>query len=152
MPGERDLDRALDARGRCEAQSMAGTMAVNGFLPAQVLCSPARRCIETWRTVEETSGFRVPVRYCVELYAKGHDAYVDLIAAAAGPSVLLVGHNPMMDDTARALVYRNGGAFDGPLASGFPAGALAIIDLPDQLSSAPAGKGRLSGFLTPGDC
>ena len=152
LPGERDLDRALDGDGRQEAEKIAGIMVVNGFIPAQVLCSPARRCVETWEIVEKRFALRIPVRFSVELYAKDHEDYVDLIASAAGPSVMVIGHNPMMDDTARALVCRSGATFDGPLAGGYPTGGLAIVDLPGPMASAASGMGRLVAFLAPGDC
>ncbi len=151
VPGERDFDRALDARGRAEAERVASAMALNGFRPAQVLCSPAVRCVETWRIVAEKLDRSPELHLRVELYARGHEAYIDLIAATAGTAVLVVGHNPMIDEAARSLASRDGKALDGPLASGFPTGGLAVIDLPGELASAGAGDGHLAAFLAPND-
>lgn len=149
MPGQRDFDRALDLRGQTEAAGIAAIMAVNGFVPAIVLCSQAVRCVETLKAVETQIDHALSVRYCLDLYAGSHEDYVDLIASADGAnSVLVIGHNPMMEDTAHALCCRA----NARLSRGFPTGGLAVIDLPGSLKCARAGNGIVTGFLTPQDC
>lgn len=151
-PGERDFDRRLDLRGRSEADGIGAIMAVNGFLPALVLCSDAARCVETLRALEVHLNQPREVQYCTELYVGGHDSYIDLIARADGTeSILVIGHNPMMEDTAHALVCRRDAVSSEALAAGFPTGGLAIIDLPGPLRNAREGTGELRELLGPHD-
>lgn len=152
MPGERDFDRRLDERGRDEAKRMSLTMAVNGYIPERVLCSNAVRCVETWEIVERHLRSGIEAVLSEKLYAHDHDAYVDLIAAQKGcRSLLLIGHNPTMEDTAHSLVCKRVQTSGGPLANGFPTGGLAIVDLPGPLALASTGTGELAAFLVPRD-
>jgi phosphohistidine phosphatase len=152
MPGERDFDRRLDDRGREEAERISMTMAVNGYVPERVLCSKAVRCVETWLVVERHIRREPDVIYTEKLYAYGHNVYVDLITEQAGcRSLLLIGHNPMMEDTAHSLICKRLQASGGGLPNGFPTGGLAVVDLPDPLSLAGKGIGQLTAFLDPRD-
>lgn len=152
MAGERDFDRRLDRRGSDEADRISLTMTVNGFCPELILCSSARRCVETCDAIERRMKTRHDVVYTEKLYAHGHDAYVDMIAERSGTgSLLLIGHNPMVEDAARSLVCKRLKAFDGPLGQGFPTGGLAVIDIAGPMSCARDGIGVLVGFLSPRD-
>ncbi|MGN6548483.1 MAG: SixA phosphatase family protein [Pararhizobium sp.] len=152
MPGERDFDRGLDRRGSDEADRISLTMTVNGFCPELILCSSARRCVETCAAIEKRMKMRHDVVYTDRLYANSHDAYVDMIAERSGTgSLLLIGHNPMVEDTARSLVCKRLRAFEDPLGQGFPTCGLAVIDIDGPMSRARDGAGVLVGFLSPRD-
>ena len=147
--GSRDFDRALDADGRDEADRIGLAMAINGYVPKKVLCSTARRCVETWDLVGRH--LRVAdVTMADGLYASDHHFYVDQLREQNEPSVLVIGHNPMMDDTAICLLSRANGNEHFP-EHGFPTAGLAIIDLEGPPSGAGKAPGHLVGFLTPHD-
>jgi phosphohistidine phosphatase len=55
-PGMRDLDRALNERGRKDAAKIGAYMAHHALLPDQVIVSPARRAKETLEPVSEAYG------------------------------------------------------------------------------------------------
>lgn len=147
--GSRDFDRALDDDGRDEADRIGLAMAINGYQPAKVLCSTARRCVETWTLVAR----HVPaddVTMTDGLYASDHHFYVEQLREQSAGSVLLIGHNPMMDDTALCLLSHSAGPDQLP-EYGFPTAGLAIIDLEGAPSGAGKAPSQLVGFLTPRD-
>jgi len=141
----RDFDRPLDQRGTADAALVSKAMADEGLLPDTVLCSPARRCVETFEILSRHLPVDCPAHYPEGLYDKAHSYYLDLVSRHGGGTLLVVGHNPMMEDTARALALT---AEEWPghrLRKGFPTAGLAVIDLE------PGGTtgGHLSRFLTP---
>lgn len=146
-PGMRDFDRPLDARGVEDACLIGEAMRAEDLVPKAVLCSPARRCVETSDIV--TGYFATDFRtdYIDDLYSRGHNRYIELLSEQDGGVVLLVGHNPMMEDTARTLT---GSAESWPgerLEKGFPTAGLAVIDF-DPSADLRMG-GHLGQFLTP---
>lgn len=144
-PGGRDFDRTLDARGREEAARIGRIMVAKGYVPDRVLCSAAVRCRETWDIAGEdlSAGEIVHTR---DLYDAESAVYLDLIRRQAGiRSVIVVGHNPTMEETAARLLN-----FDDPATDGlrFPTAGLAVIDLDGQFSEAGCAPARLDSFLS----
>jgi phosphohistidine phosphatase len=151
-PGMRDFDRPLDASGRRDAEAMAAAMAGCGLTVDAVLCSTARRARETWAPIaEKIAGPAIGITYSDDLY--GHDAagYLALVRAAdeEAHSLLVVGHNPMVEDLAFVLAGDGAEAARATLAAGFPTCGLAVIALPATFAEAAPGKGYLEAFLTP---
>lgn len=154
LPGVRDFDRPLDDRGREEAARLAATMSVNGFEPDRVYCSNARRCAETFSILQTRANGKLPVEYSDTLYASSHDAYLDLIGSAHDEtikSIMIIGHNPMLEDTAQALLQNDPATFETALGSGFPTAGLLILDCDKRGSSAVNGGARFVGLLSPVD-
>lgn len=154
LPGVRDFDRQLDDRGREEAARLAATITVNGFEPDRVYCSNAHRCLETLDIVQARTNSKLPVEYSDALYASSHDAYLDLIGSAHDEiikSVMIIGHNPMLEDTAQALLQNDPAAFETALGLGFPTAGLMILDCPDRGRNAINGGARFVGLLSPID-
>ena len=65
--------------------------------------------------------------------------------------MLVVGHNPMMEDLAMALSGDGDEKARSALVAGFPASALAVIRFANDLSQTAPGKGYLEAFFTPAD-
>lgn len=155
LPGMRDFDRPLDERGREEAVRLAATMSVNGFDPDRVYCSNARRCAETFEILQRArSKDRLKVEYSDALYASDHDAYLDLIGSAHDQpvqSIMLIGHNPMIEDTAQALLQNDPAVFESALGHGFPTAGLLILDCNTRGGSAVRGGASFVGLLSPVD-
>ena len=55
-PGQRDLDRPLNKRGRRSAALVGGWLKRKGYRPDQALVSSARRAQETWSGVVGEAG------------------------------------------------------------------------------------------------
>ena len=147
-PGQRDFDRPLDERGVADAQLVAAAFAQYDLLPATILCSTARRCQETCEIVLDHLPEKPTLISDDQLYSRDEDYYVECLAAQAKTPVLLIGHNPMMEDTARLL---SASASDRPgerLQKGFPTAGLATIVFSESASGLGQG-GHLSAFLSP---
>jgi len=154
LPGMRDFDRPLDERGREEAARLAAAISVNGFEPDLVQCSNARRCMETFEILNASTGANLKVEYSDALYAANHDAYLDLIAAAGNDtirSLMIIGHNPMLEDTAQALLQDDPASFEAAVGSGFPTAGLLIVDCGQRGVNAVRGGASFVGRLSPVD-
>ena len=143
----RDFDRPLDARGVADACLIGEAMRDEDLVPQIVLCSPARRCLETGDIVTGYFPTEFRTDYVDDLYSRGHNRYIELLSEQDSGVVLLIGHNPMMEDTARTLTG-SADAWPGErLEKGFPAAGLAVIDF--ELAGDLQSRGHLGQFLTP---
>jgi phosphohistidine phosphatase len=147
----RDFDRKLDRKGRGDAARMGLEMAERGLVPARVLCSPAPRCAETWEIIARHLG-TAEVTYTESLYDGDVRDYLGAITGAGPPgSVLVCGHNPMMAETAEALLATTRGEGAAIARRGFKKCGLAVIDIAGPLSEAGHAPARLSAYLLPSD-
>ncbi len=150
-PGMRDFDRPLDATGEEDARTTGIAMRDGGYLPELVICSGARRARETLEGITKnlTTG---RIIYTDGLYNTDAAGYVDIIREApAVGSILMVGHNPMMEDVAFALSGDGDEGARHAMVAGFPTSALAVIRFPGTFAEAAPGKGYLETFLTHAD-
>ena len=144
-----DRDRPLAARGRRDAATMSVHLA--GLpMPRLVLCSAGLRARQTLAAVLPSLGSDLEVRIEPELYTFDADVLFGRLRRVDDdvPSVLLVGHNPALEELAMDL------AADGPIRSRldekFPTGALATIEVPDApWTSLLPGTGQVTRFVTP---
>jgi len=140
-----DHDRPLNGRGRRAAALVGAHLRGSGLVPELVLCSSATRTRET------LDRFELPptteVRIEDPLYGAGAGALLDRLRAVpdAVGSVLVLGHNPGMEDLAAMLV-----ADPDAAPEHFPTGAVADLRLPivrwDELAPHLA---RLQRFVVP---
>lgn len=154
LPGTRDFDRPLDLRGHDEIERLAAAMSVNGLAPEHVVCSTARRCVETIDLLLARLGISPDVEHTGKLYADNHQAYLDIIASARAHhsgSFMIVGHNPMIEETALALLQHDPLAAEEALGSGFPTAGLFIADILPGADPTTAGQTGFAGLLSPVD-
>lgn len=154
LPGVRDFDRPLDERGREEAARLAATMTVNGFEPDLIYCSNARRCVETLAILPARGGDGAGIVHSDALYASGCKAYLDVIASVrdqAIGSIMIVGHNPMIEETGHALFDHDSSVYEEALGAGFPTAGLLIVDCPARGKAAIKGHAKFVGLLSPAD-
>jgi phosphohistidine phosphatase len=131
-PALADHDRPLAPRGRRAARLIASHLLAEKIHPALVLCSSARRTRDTLAALrpsldETTTEVRIEDR----LYGASVTEILALLRTVdpAVPSVMVIGHNPGLEDLALALA--GDGAEDAvrQLQSKFPTGALATLDV-----------------------
>ena len=137
-PALADRDRPLAARGRKAASTLADHIERSGISPALVLCSPARRTMDTLRLI--SGSFRDPVEILVEdeLYGAPVGELLRRLRRVPAPtqSVMLIGHNPAIHELAIGLL--SSGALRGASGAGslkqlkvkFPTGAMATLAVP----------------------
>ena len=146
-----DVDRPLAPRGERAAPAMAAYMKAQGLQPDLVLCSAARRTRDTWALMASTLG-QPRTTYLDEIYEAEAPALVSAIrrAPAGARRLMLIGHNPGLEDLAHGLIAS--GDRDGrkALAEKFPTAALAVIefDMGNWRDLAPD-TGRLTLFMIP---
>jgi phosphohistidine phosphatase len=123
-----DHDRPLAGRGRRAAKAIARHLRQQGIEPELVLCSSARRARETLDRVEPALG-KSTVRIEDGLYAASASMLLDRLRSVADTveSVMLIGHNPGLQDLALGLARPSPHADD--LATKYPTAALATLEL-----------------------
>jgi phosphohistidine phosphatase len=152
LSGQRDHDRALASRGREAAPLVGAYMGQHGLKPDKVLVSTARRARETWSLVATALGKDLDVSFDDRLYEANPKALlVPLRAAnAAAHSLLMVGHNPGIQELASLLMASGDIDARQRLLEKFPTAALAVIDFQiDAWSALAPHSGRLDRFVTP---
>jgi len=144
-PGSSDIDRALNERGRNEAQAMGTFIRKQNLTFELVLCSPALRARETAELVLAAAEITANVRYDQRIYEASPRQLLEVISEVEEDksAVLLVGHNPGMEELLRALTG-NG----EPMATG----TLAKIDFNfDQWSRVTEDIGALECIVRPNE-
>ncbi|MGB3501116.1 MAG: histidine phosphatase family protein [Mesorhizobium sp.] len=151
-PGMRDFDRPLDDAGHVDADTVGAAIVAGGYVPELVICSGARRARETWDAVARHLHPTATARFTDDLYITDSAGYLSLIRELADrSSVMIVGHNPMIEDVCFALAPDGEDAAIEARASGFPASGLAVIHIPGDFSQTEPGRGFLEVFHTPAE-
>jgi phosphohistidine phosphatase len=121
-PALADHDRPLAPRGRRAAKAIGRHLRDRGIEPALVLCSSATRARQTLERIKLGDAQIEP-----DLYGAGADALLARLreVPAAVPSVMLIGHNPGLQDL--ALLLSRPGAERQELEVKFPTAALAAL-------------------------
>src|SRR3954468_17434476 len=98
--GVPDHERPLAKRGHRDAAAAGRWLAEHGEGPAVAWVSPARRTRETWDGVEAHLPPGTDVRFDDRVYAAGTDDLLEVLRETPkkAASVLLVGHNPGVQD------------------------------------------------------
>lgn len=149
-PGQRDFDRALAASGVEDAKKVAAAMVERQLLPGRIICSSAvraRQTLDALNTVHDLAGI---ASYDSNLYATDAPGYLD-VAAQSGfdGDLMLIGHNPMLEDVAMALASKGDDGLVSDLHMGFRTAGLAVIGLDRPLVEIEKAAGTLDAYLTP---
>jgi phosphohistidine phosphatase SixA len=142
-PGQDDFDRALSPQGQAEAEAAGRWLLDHRYAPDLVVYSPARRTRETVERVLETLGYHEQ-----RAEQRIYDATPGTLMQVADEHkdigrVLLVGHNPGLEQLAALLSSGQSGDFRG-----MPAGAIAVLTLPVGAELEP-GAAELAAFWWP---
>ena len=117
-PGSSDISRSLNERGKKEAQTIGTFIRKQNLAVELVLCSPAVRARETAELVLAAAEVTANVRYDQRIYEAGPRQLLEVISEVEEDKsgVLLVGHNPVMEELLRALTGRGEPMTTGTLA------------------------------------
>jgi len=143
-PSLPDHERPLAPRGRRAAERLAQHLRASGLAPQLVLCSSARRTVETLERLGpalEGSEERIED----ELYGAGDDDLLERLRRLPEEldRVALIGHNPGIHDLA-VLLKRGGRRLDR-----YPTGALAVLEAEGPWTDLGPGRAKLVSFVTP---
>ena len=145
-----DVERPLAPRGQDAADRMRDYLAAEGIAPALVLCSSATRARETLARVLPDLGTELQVLIEPELYTFDADVLLGRLSRVPDDvaSVMLVGHNPAIEELAVRLADRGDRLRD--LSEKYPTAGLAEIDFPAGTWKTLE-PGALTRFVTPRD-
>ncbi|NLW42874.1 MAG: histidine phosphatase family protein [Tissierellia bacterium] len=99
-----DFNRSLNNRGTKEAKELAEYMANNRYIPEIILCSSAKRTRETLEPILEALEFGGEVKYLENLYLASAYVIGEVINSVNAETLLVVGHNPGIEDYLSKLV------------------------------------------------
>jgi phosphohistidine phosphatase len=151
-----DYDRPLAKRGRKAAPLIGAEIARLGLRPDLILCSGAARTRETLDLVLPALGAPPPeIVYDDAIYMATPTVLLGLLRklpteGSAPKTVLVVGHNPGLEELSELLVGGGNDEAQELMAEKFPTGALAVFTFPsDTWSDIALGAGTLAHFITP---
>ena len=141
--GQEDIDRPLSRQGLAEAEAAGKWLKAHNLLPDRILCSSARRARETLEQVLQMTGF-IEERQEPRIY----DATPGTLMQVADEHrecarLLLVGHNPGLEQLVALLSSGQSGDFRG-----MPAAGLVVLQIPADAEFEP-GIARLEHFWWP---
>jgi phosphohistidine phosphatase len=148
-----DHDRPLAPRGEKATNTLARYIAEERIAPALVLCSTAARARQTLDGVAAALGDDVEVWHEGALYgASAHELVKRLRRLQPTvPSVMIVGHNPGLEDLALELIGDGDASALARLHAKFPTGALATLVVPGTWKALAPGRATLTAFVVPRD-
>jgi phosphohistidine phosphatase len=157
-PEIEDHERELLDRGRADAPAIGAYLTAKKYFPDLILSSTARRTVETVELVVEQLPRKQRIEYVDQLYLVGWRAMLAVIRAVHAPvsTLLVVGHNPGMEQLATALsrqpVKRKERDRFDLIEEKFPTCALAVLDFNvARWRDVAPGRGELTDFVRPRD-
>lgn len=148
-PGLDDHDRPLAPRGRRAIDAIREHLIDVGPVPDLVLCSTARRAVDTWLGVAPD----VEVELDSGLYGASDADLLRRIRQVPGRTgcILVVGHNPGLGDLAAGLAGTGDTELRRRLELKFPTGALATLTVPPAWVDLGWGGAELADYVVPRD-
>jgi phosphohistidine phosphatase len=119
-----------------------------------VLASPAARVRETIDGVQEEFDFAAPIRFERAMYLASDELIMGLLQSLQESvhSLLLIGHNPGLQNLLLHLSGRGDHRLRQRIASKFPTAALAIVELGiERWDEIESGNGRLAKLIVPNE-
>ncbi|MET0623357.1 MAG: histidine phosphatase family protein [Pyrinomonadaceae bacterium] len=142
-PGLEDFDRPLNWRGREAAPLVGRFIRKRKLKVGLVLSSPAARARQTAALVKEASGLAADILYDERIYEADAARLLEVVtqAAESADALLLVGHNPGMEELLTFLTGEE---------CGMPTAAMACVALDvEKWGKARARAGRLEWLVHP---
>ncbi len=157
-PSADDFARELAGRGHADAMKLGAWLVENDMQPGHVLCSPARRTVETWQDVSQAFDKAPDAQFLQALYLASPNLILAELrkVTAKTESLMVIGHNPGLESLALHLVKRPRGdrARDRvrAMAEAFPTCALGVFEFDiGKWKDLAAGEGELAQFVRPKD-
>jgi phosphohistidine phosphatase len=154
-PVPRDFDRPLNGKGRRAARAVGQHARAIGITFDRIVASPAVRVTETLDGFASGYGEMPETSFDRRIYLASAQTLLEVIQDAdeAAGSILMVGHNPGLEDLVFLLVPE-GGDDDAreQVEEKYPTASIAEITLAiDHWVDAEVGSGTLDRFIRPRD-
>ncbi|AJY46714.1 SixA phosphatase family protein [Martelella endophytica] len=146
-PNIRDYERLLSKRGADDAEAMAKRLKQNGFVPDLILSSSAMRCRQTADAAYRALGRSPTCRFLDDFYQAAPITYLEAIEECDAAAVMIVGHNPGIEEALLMLVGYE--AFNKACPYGYPTSGVAVLDYAGTGEGGDAPSWHLTEFLAP---
>ncbi len=157
-PALKDHDRPLNERGREAAPRIGAYIKSKRYKPDTVLCSTARRTVQTYDLVKDAVGGGSKVKFEESLYLAEQRHLLERLRWLDDElkSAMIIGHNPGIEQLANALSTSPKDAAAEKLhrrmREKFSTCALAVIKVPMKAwRDVKPGSGTLVDFVRPKD-
>lgn len=144
----KDFERPLAKRGRKDAPRMGDFVKQIGLIPGQLISSPAERAKQTTELFAKATGMNVStIIWNENLYYGGARDYLSVIHHAPEhlDEIMLVGHNPLMEETVSLLCNET-----GKYGLRMPTAALVCIEHPAiEWEQIKPGTARMKWMMIP---
>ncbi|MDE2597273.1 MAG: histidine phosphatase family protein [Sphingomonadales bacterium] len=151
----RDFDRPLNKRGRKGALVMGRHIRDYGQKWDRIVASPAARSAETIEIASKDSGHSYPINWDRRIYLASSATLLDLLREHddADETILMVGHNPGLEDLIFDLVPDDGSSpLRDVVEAKFPTAAFAVLQIPvDRWQDVTEGSASLVHLTRPRD-
>ena len=143
---EKDHDRTLKKRGQRNAAEMGEKLRKEGLMPQRIFSSTAERAKQTAELARSGGDLKPEIEYFRELYHAAPETYLEVASEHAGDEdkILLVGHNPGMEDLVSHLSGER---------IAMPTAGMAVMEceLKDWTGLSQLKRARLKHFWIPED-
>lgn len=151
-PGMRDFDRKLSPDGIEEAEKMGQALRARNLKPHKIICSSATRAQQTFDAIDLNDGWRELVTFDSTLYSTDAPGYLEVAAAEdLEGDLMLIGHNPMLEDLAIGLGQNGNDEAYAHINMGFGTACIAIIKFDGPMKGVQTAKCELEEYLRPRD-
>jgi phosphohistidine phosphatase len=147
-PGLNDHDRPLSKRGRQTAKMMAAYLKRAKIAPDLVICSTAMRARQTLDPIAKA---KKPPKVVLErdIYGGEQRALWEQLRPESAKSVLLIGHNPALNDLALELAHADLNKLLESAGGKFPTGAMASFRYDGAWKALEPYGAVLTSYTTP---
>ena len=154
-PRARDFERPLNKRGEKGALTMGRWIRDHRWRFDRILSSPAVRCAETIEAASKAWGRSFPVEWDRRIYLASSATLADLLRDLEGEPacVLMVGHNPGLEDLIFDLVPDDGSSpLRDEVEIKFPTASFAVLEIDiDRWADLADGTARMTQLTRPRD-
>lgn len=151
--GAKDYDRPLDPSGFAIIDDLAQKIAAQGLAPDAVICSSALRTRQTLEHLQKFWQKTPMIEFNDQLYSGNASDYLQAIHDFGylnedQHSLMLIGHNPSIEDLTFALTQNQSSMVFDRLRAGFPTAGLAVFEFDMSFDAIVPRKGELVSFPT----
>jgi phosphohistidine phosphatase len=150
-PSVADHDRPLAPRGEKALQGLREQLSRAEHRPDVVLCSSARRTVDTLDGIRAALPKGASIDVTDELYLASTDTLLSRLHGLNDKvhCAMLIGHNPGIEDLALLLVGSGDAGLRAQLAAKLPTGALVALSCDGQWTHLGAGTARIDALFMP---
>ncbi len=151
--GDSDHERTLNPRGVKAAERMGERLEQLGAWPRSVLCSSARRALETWSGLASAWTLEADcLTVSDRLYLASANDMLELLRQQPGDtgSIVVIAHNPGIHDLALTLAGEGDREAYDRLRDRYPTAGLCELSFDGAWSALHPGAARLVRFEAPG--